>query len=371
MSSTAAPNVEQLIAIWSRTLNVSPVHPDSNFFDLGGDSLLAVNMFLEIEKETGHHLEITTIYDAPTIAELAALMVEGTQAKFSPLVLLKEGGSGEPLFIVHGVGGTVLDLASVGKQIRSDGPVFAIQARGIDGQDTPLQTIEEMADFYIDAIRAASSGPYRLAGYSFGGVVAHEMARRLKPENVDKLIMLDAFAHPQTWPSLSRKQVGVAKLVRQLRDQAKRDPRQLLGSLIGKLRRRKHKQTEEERLSGLLNWLGAVRPDLPAPLLATRMAGNTALVAFWPKYFPGKITFLRAGKTGPVFPANARIVWQGLAKEMELRTIEGTHGSIVNEHAASTAAAISACLVPPAEQNRQSFAAIPGADTARLQAQTP
>jgi acyl carrier protein len=85
----SAENIGLVTGIWSRLLQTSPIAPDDNFFDLGGDSLLAVNMFLEIERATGRHFEITTIYDAPTIAELAALMEQEEHApEFSPLVKL-------------------------------------------------------------------------------------------------------------------------------------------------------------------------------------------------------------------------------------------------------------------------------------------
>jgi thioesterase domain-containing protein/acyl carrier protein len=352
--------VEQLTAIWSSTLQTDDVTPESDFFELGGDSLLAVNMFLEIERAIGRHLPITAIYDAPTIAELAVLLEQEGVAPFNPLVLLKEGGSGAPLFIAHGVGGTVIDLAAVGRAIEIDGPVYAIQARGVDGQDAPLQTIEEMADLYVEAVRAiAPRGPYRLAGYSFGGMVAVEMARRLSPENVSELILLDAFAHPQTWPQISRLQVRAAKLARQLVGKAKR-PHELASFIAGMARKafaRKSHGAPENRLVALQDWLGTVRADLPAPLRETRIAGSKALLSYWPGYYPGKIIFLRAGTTGDTFPRNARTVWGHQVQAMELHTIAGSHASIVNEHAVSTAAAISACLAPATETNR----VIPGA----------
>jgi len=361
--------LELLLRIWSRTLRTSEVHAGSDFFELGGDSLLAVNLFLEIEQATGRNFPITAIYDAPTVAELAALMEEEEAPRtFSPLVLVKEGGHGAPLFIVHGVGGTVLDLAPVARQIDSDGPVYLVQARGIDGSDAPLTTIEAMADYYVDAVREiAPRGPYRLAGYSFGGMVAVEMARRLSPENVESLILLDAFAHPQTWPGMSRAQVKLAKLARQLRDKAKQ-PRALLSFVTSRLRRRlaRTAPAQADRLVALRDWLGTVRADLPAPLREARIAGSKALLAYWPKFYPGEATFLRAGTTGDTFPTNALWVWQRQVGAVHLRTIAGSHSSIVNEHAASTAAAISECISPRGKQSIPHLAFVP-----KLLAQIP
>jgi pimeloyl-ACP methyl ester carboxylesterase len=186
-------------------LQTAPIFPDSNFFDLGGDSLLAVGLLLEIERQFGRKFPITTIYDAPTIAEQADLLESGAAAGFSPLVLLKSGDGSKPLFIVHGIGGTVIELDALGKQIRTDSPVYAIQARGLDGAEAPIESVSEMAAFYLDAIRQVQPvGPYYLAGYSFGGLVALEMARSLGEKDVALLLMIDSYALPTTWPLASR-----------------------------------------------------------------------------------------------------------------------------------------------------------------------
>src|SRR5580693_676480 len=99
--------VDRLCRIWSRVLKTSPVTAESDFFELGGDSLLAVNLLLEIERETGLSFPVTTIYDAPTVALQVELIAGERQSAFSPLVLLKSGVETAPLFIVHGIGGTV------------------------------------------------------------------------------------------------------------------------------------------------------------------------------------------------------------------------------------------------------------------------
>jgi acetoacetyl-CoA synthetase len=341
-------NVELLTGIWSRLLQTSPVAADENFFDLGGDSLLAVNMFLEIERATGRHFEITTIYDAPTIAELAVMMESEHTTTFSPFVKLKDG-DGAPFFIVHGVGGTVIELTALGKQIATGNPVYAIQARGIDGSQAPLERVEHMAEFYADEIRKMwPEGPYLIGGYSFGGVVALEVARRLGPENVAKLVMLDSFAHPHTWPLKSRVTVRARKLAVQMKAHLKQPPREtlaFLSSKIGKLvTRRTAEEKAAERAEHVNNWLGAVSPDLPLPLRRTRIAGDAALLAFRPSFYPGKITFLRAGTTGPVFPSDARSIWRKLAKEMDLHTLKGDHRSIIGDDVATTAAKVSECL---------------------------
>lgn len=348
-------NIALLTGIWSRLLQTSTVAADDNFFDLGGDSLLAVNMFLEVERETGRHFEITTIYDAPTIGELAVLMETERTAAFSPFVKLKDG-EGAPFFIVHGVGGTVIELTALGRQIATNNPIYAIQAQGIDGSQAPLERVEHMAEFYATEIRKMQSqGPYCIGGYSFGGVVALEVARRLGPENVAKLVMLDSFAHPHTWPLKSRLQTRTRKMAVQMKHRLKQPPQETLAFLASKMRKLVTNRTTEEkaaeRAKHVNNWLGAVSPDLPLPLRQTRIAGDAALLAFKPSYYPGKITFLRAGTTGPVFPRDARNIWRKLVKEIEVHTLKGDHRSIIGDDVATTAAKVSDCLAPKAQKS--------------------
>jgi thioesterase domain-containing protein len=184
-----------------------------------------------------------------------------------------------------------------------------------------------------------------------------EVARRLGTENVGKLIMLDAFAHPHTWPLSNRLQTKTRKLAVQLKHRLKQPPRETVAFVAGKLRKLVTRQTAEqkaaERAAYVNNWLGAVNPDLPLPLRQTRIAGDAALLAFKTTYYPGKITFLRAGTTGPVFPSDARNIWRKLVKEMELHTLKGDHRSILVEDVATTAARVSECLAPKAAKRAQ------------------
>jgi acyl carrier protein len=99
----------QLTAIWQDLLGTQPISPDQNYFDLGGDSCLAVQMFAAIEKVLGTKLPLATLYDAPTIAELAALLAsEASPTHWTSLVAIQPGGWRPPLFFFHGAGGNVL-----------------------------------------------------------------------------------------------------------------------------------------------------------------------------------------------------------------------------------------------------------------------
>jgi acetoacetyl-CoA synthetase len=359
-TSGQSANVERLIRIWSRILQVSPISEDSNFFDLGGDSLLAVGLLLEIELETGRKFPITAIYDAPTIADQAALIDSSTPSKFSPLVLLKPGEGNLPFFIVHGLGGTVIELAGLGKHIRSDSPVYAIQARGLDGGDTPLESVEDMAAFYVDAVREFQpSGPYLLGGYSFGGLVALEMARILDRarENVALLMLIDAYAHPRTWPILSkgnlfrRKTMNRASL---FTTRPASESLSFLGSRLNALMARTapgRRSVDGPPTDTIWQWPQKIDPNLPLPLRQVHEASSAALLSYTPRFYNGKIIFLKARNSGVVFPGNPGRIWRGLAREFELYTVSGDHVSAIHKHSDEVAERISNCMMAALKSN--------------------
>lgn len=325
-----------LSAIWCRALQRDSVGLDDDFFDLGGDSLTAVGLFLEIEQAFALKLPITAIYDAPTIARQIELIDAEAAPQFSPLVLLKDGDESAPFFIVHGVGGTVIEFASLGRQIATTRAVYALQARGLDGTAEPLARIEQMAQLYVEAIREKQpQGPYYIGGYSFGGLVALEMARLLGSGQVARLMMIDAYAHPHTWPFKTKAQVKVRKLLSRARAFARR-PKTEIAAYIAR--------RGIDRATYINNWLGAVDPNLPLPLRQTRIAGDAALIAYTPQPYEGTATFIRAGKTGTVFPSDARNVWQRVIARFEVQTTQGDHRSILVEHAPALAARLARSL---------------------------
>lgn len=329
-----------LVDIWQRVLLVPEIDRDSNFFDLGGDSLFAVALFLEIERQLNVDLPVTTIYDTPTVAEMARLIERESTPESSSLVLLKAGTKDGPLFIVHGIGGTVFELAALGRAVSIPEPVYAIQARGLDGRDAPHETIGQMVDHYIRSVRAVQPfGPYRLCGYSFGGLIAMEMARRLKAQgqSIGALILIDAYAHPFTWPVLSRLKMKLRRSAHLFGRALGRSPRETLELLRARMK-------PKSASARLREWLLDQNPSLPAPLLRVREAGGMALLAYRPKPYAGRITFLNAKRRDSEFPDDPKRIWRRLALDIEFRTIPGGHRTIVTEYAEAAAAAITECL---------------------------
>jgi acyl transferase domain-containing protein/glutamate-1-semialdehyde aminotransferase/thioesterase domain-containing protein len=189
---------EILARIWRELLNLDKVSVKDSFFDLSGQSLLAVRLFNRIEQACNRRLPIAILFRAPTIEQLAIELTscDGTSLSWPSLVPIQPQGTKPPLFLVHGAGGNILLYGALAKRLEPDYPLYGLQSQGLDGQSKPLRTIEEMAIHYLQEIRTVQpNGPYLLGGYCLGGTVAYEMAQRLiaQGEPVAIVAMLDTY----------------------------------------------------------------------------------------------------------------------------------------------------------------------------------
>jgi acyl-coenzyme A synthetase/AMP-(fatty) acid ligase/thioesterase domain-containing protein/acyl carrier protein len=178
-------------------LAVDRVGLDDDFFDLGGDSLAAVELMAAIDEQFGVDLPPSVLLEAPTTAALAPLLNHRRPRASSTVVLLRPGSRGTPLFVVAGGGSPATSLRALAHALPSGRPVFGIQARGLEERALPDRSVEASARRYLTDLRAVQpSGPYLLAGHSFGGLVAFEMACRLERagETVALLVVIDTTA---------------------------------------------------------------------------------------------------------------------------------------------------------------------------------
>ncbi|MFB1482715.1 non-ribosomal peptide synthase/polyketide synthase [Corallococcus sp. RDP092CA] len=193
--------------LWAQALGVPTVDVRASFFELGGHSLLAVRLLAAVDRETGRKLPLSALFEAPSVEGFATLLgerVEEEPRPFTPLVPFKKEGTGSapPFFCVHPVGGTVLAYAELARKLGPDQPFYGLQARGLDGERQPLDTVEALAASYVRAVRGVQPhGPYHLGGWSLGGVIAYEMAYQLREagEAVELVAMIDSYV-PETVP---------------------------------------------------------------------------------------------------------------------------------------------------------------------------
>lgn len=327
--------IDMLTPIWQRVLQLSSVNIEDDFFDLGGDSSLALQLFDEIARAGGRELAPVTIYFAPTIAALAAVLEQPADLRFPPLVLLKDGSAGPPLFITHGLGGSVIDFFQVVKNIQTSHAIQGMQAKGIDGTEEPFDRIEDMAQFYLDAIRQVQPhGPYLLAGYSLGGLVTFEMAQRLTAdgEKVALLAMLDSYPDIRYLSFAQRARLVTRLATRRATTAMKLPAAEALSLLLRPSRRRS--------LAPRVSYQPPVDVSLSPAMQRARECAYLALTRYKPRFYPGKIRFVRA-EIPTDFPADPTAVWAHLANEFEVETVPGDHLGIMSTHYETLACAIS------------------------------
>jgi thioesterase domain-containing protein/acyl carrier protein len=298
----------QLAKIWEQILGLKSIGVKDNFFDLGGYSLLAVRLFLQIEKVFGEKLPLTTLFQAPTIEQLADVLrgsQAGWSAAWSSLVAIQPGGSNQPFFCVPGnLGNVFVDLGELAKYLGPDQPFYGLQ----DGIQNPSQ-IEALATHFVNEIRSVQpEGPYLLGGVCSGGVVAFEMAQQLqaKGQKVALLALIEPSRPPvpglQTYFNLT------ASVLRRV------------------------VQRFGHHSRNLAQYNSAERGPY-AHLKAKLFANMWAVVRYAPKIYPGRITLFLAHESLAKSPHDPRLGWrEWTTKEVELQVVPGSHNTITRTH---------------------------------------
>jgi surfactin family lipopeptide synthetase C len=187
----------QLIHLWESVLNIRPIGVTDSFADLGGHSFLAIRLVAQIHKQFGEVIDLPAMLELSTIANIAKVLQGKVAApSYSPLVAIQAKGSRPPFFCVHGIGGQVFGLYGLSRHLGEDQPFYGLQSHRVT-ERVVGKSIEETAAEYIEAIRTVHpEGPYLLGGYSFGGIVAFEMAQQLTRANqaVESLILIDTIS---------------------------------------------------------------------------------------------------------------------------------------------------------------------------------
>lgn len=311
---------EKLAAIWKEVLGLDSVGVRDDFYDLGGTSLQGFMIFARIEERLQITLPPATMLQAPTIF-LQARIVEQSSGynrnEDGLVVQFRGGGSSEPLFFVHDGWGGIMFVRDLARLLKTDRTIYGLRPPPLDGKHLIPETIEAVAAGYIQAIRQKQAyGPYMLAGYSFGGFVAFEMARQLAAsgESVRFLGIIDASKPAEP------------VLVRGLRSARK----QTLTSLLEKSA---HASLHYVRSIGetVNAWRNIARLARGLPLAASSVHGHyrfiygRAVKRYRTQPYSGKVTVFAGSNREKMHDAR----WRSVAADVEVREIGGSHTDIV------------------------------------------
>jgi amino acid adenylation domain-containing protein len=339
----------QLLRLWEQVLGLELGVRD-DFFELGGDSLMAVRLFSAIRAKVGRHLPASTLFQYPTVEQLAAALrdQEGLPA-WTCLVPIQSKGSRPPFFCVHGFGGGVLDYAPLARHLGSDQPFYGIQSRELGSSDPPFSRIPEMASYYIQELRVLQpEGPYFLGGYCAGGIIAVEIAQQLR--KIGQTVGLVAIIE-STAPGIARAPVRTGSVLRMmanapgwLADFSSLDRDLQVGRMARKVRalvRELRVVSDDIQLDDLLD-----SAEIPADRRSFLELHLEALRTYAPDVYPGRLTILRARVQPLLSLQHPAMGWDRIAAEdVDVRHVPGSHHSLLKEpYVRGVARELRACL---------------------------
>ncbi|HEY8240087.1 MAG TPA: thioesterase domain-containing protein, partial [Kiritimatiellia bacterium] len=338
----------QLKIIWERALGADNIGVTDDFFDLGGHSMTALSVSSLVSRSLGIELPLATLARHATIEALANLLREkGWTAMNSPIVLLQAGGANPPLFCMPGAGSDVFALLDLARHL-GDRPVYGLQHQGIDGDMQRRRKVEEMASHYVEHVeRIQPQGPLHLAGGSFGGVVAFELARQLaaRGRRVAFLGLLDSYGtnYPVLRNDLSPRR-RLLVLLRWFLPVGNKSELTWANLRAGVIQR-------WERLKANLDLALGLRKESPPLALRFIYLMEVCFRARDQYTFPpfdGRIHLFHARTQPPeiLYEQDPELGWHGCARNgIEVHDIPGRHGYLVREpNVATLAAAMDACM---------------------------
>jgi thioesterase domain-containing protein/acyl carrier protein len=334
---------QQLATTWQQVLGITEVGIHDNFFDLGGNSWMAVRLFTSVQDVTGHNLPLTTLFQAPTIAALADVIRQGEDAQtWTSLVPIRATGSKPPFFCIHGVTGDILWLKDLAALMDDEQPFYGIQARGLDGEAEPFHRLEEMAAQYLQQIRQVQpSGPYYLGGYCMGGDIAYEVARQLQAQGEEVPILTVIDPPPANFNErvplngrfiidfVQNSPYWLREFMRlgggEISSRVRRKGRVALRSLWQKIR----SKSGESSLSA--TDVIDQADDLPEHRQRVIEAHLEALLHYTHSGYDGEVIVFEAQSRPLLNPGNSANEWVGyVARPITLRTVPGSHSSVLH-----------------------------------------
>jgi amino acid adenylation domain-containing protein len=355
----------QIVQIWEELLDARPIGVRDDFFEQGGDSLLALRMIDLIEQVCGTDLSPAALLARPTVEHLASALLQADGDKFrSPLTEIQTGGSNQPFFFLHGDWNGGYYCRKLAHHLGKEQPFYAVHPHGLDGQPIP-HTIEAMAaDRLSSLLKFRPKGPYLLGGHCNGGLIAFEMARQLERMGlrVDLLIIMDAPVLNVHFRWLRRLVACLGFVLRLDRDQQVNSFRRLRMFFI-RLRELSHKGTRAEVsfvLGKIKAIVGRVLSSVKGrPLMETcppsvsnprnkhfryLTAYRSAIEGYVPGRYKGRVVFFRSNSMQSQSPVDPAAGWGRVAKDVEVHRLPGEHHSSLTEHVETLAEHLASCL---------------------------
>jgi thioesterase domain-containing protein/acyl carrier protein len=307
-AAPANPTELRLLQIWEDLFDIRPIGVRDDFFDLGGHSILALRLMARLQKQFGQELPLATLLAEPTVEKLARILQQqsGDSSLWSPLVAIQPDGVKPAFFCVHPSGGNVLCYVELSHQLGAAQPFYGLQdPPSLDGSRQTYDNIEVMATHYNDVLRAAQpEGPYYLGGYSFGGLVAFEMAQQLRRRNQEvALLALIDTAIPQTISRLLEleAQMGVddgLMLALEVKEQARQAGIEVRISLadIWQLPPQERLGYAFERAKDANLWPPEISLVEVEHYLKLHKGRRQAIQTYQPQPFEGQLTLLRTSE---------------------------------------------------------------------------
>lgn len=310
--------IDPIRNIWKDLLKLDKISDEDNFFHIGGNSLLAIELSARLSKTLGVNFQLSTLLENPEFASFSRAIGKNPTKLKSPdqslktIVTIKGEGHLPPLFCFHGVGGNVLNYVSLTSGLSEDRPLLGVQSLGLNG-DSLGTSIEDMAEIYIQEMKVIQpQGPYLLAGGSMGGMVALEVAHQLTDmgERVEKLIMFDTFGPEIDIKAYKSERTSFWKNLKQSLHY-----RKLV--FISRLKKI------------ILNLLNVPLP-LEMKLFDIEMNNYRLLWKYKPRIYYGDLHLIRAKKEATGWYSDPYMGWEsGIKGVIKTYEINGKHGNFI------------------------------------------
>lgn len=349
----------QLIRLWERVIGIEPIGIEDDFFELGGTSLVALQLIDEIESSLGKRIPLDALLQKATIEHQAKIL---RRKKWSPpwttVVPIQPKGSRPPLFVIPPYATSVILYNDLARYLGSEQPTFGLAAWGLDGEHPPYSEMDGLVDHLIKEVqKVRPHGPYFFGGYSFGGRVAYEMACQLDVRGCGTAVVALFDTHGPGYPNyLFSESVdyyllgGHGRHLDNLRKKPIGYPIRLIRNQIRKLRskfRRIEPATEEEQKGGGEHEL-ALSPGESAHtrkrMIRFEDPYSEEFASYEPGIYPGKVTVFRGTSQPKIIFADRTLGWGNLASGgVEVIEYVSTH-SVSDRSARNLAAKLKPCL---------------------------